>query len=153
MKYFSFLLRPSQSLRSDARSISSAVQNEASAFLYMSQISACWIGKRTNRPEFSDSNGSGKCLPSSSRRLWSEMDKLLTLSFRLSSSFVSELETDPLDALSLEHEDENEELTTVSGVRASNTSGIDFTGVVNVDLRWFTGGVSKVWTGMMIYFL
>jgi len=66
---------------------------------------------------------------------------------------VSELETDPLDALSLEHEDEKEELTTVSGVRASNTSGIDFTGVVNVDLRWFTGGVSKVWTGMMIYLL
>ena len=38
-----------QSARSANRSISSVVQKDASAFLYILQRSAFWIGKRTNR--------------------------------------------------------------------------------------------------------
>ena len=43
----------SQSLRSSARSISSAVQKEAACCLYIPQISSCSIGKSTNRSRFS----------------------------------------------------------------------------------------------------
>ena len=49
----------SQSFMSWQRSISSAVQNEASAFLYMAQTSACSMGKSTKRFGFSMSSGSG----------------------------------------------------------------------------------------------
>mmetsp|Transcript_20804 Transcript_20804/g.62227 ORF Transcript_20804/g.62227 Transcript_20804/m.62227 type:complete len:209 (+) Transcript_20804:380-1006(+) len=51
----------SQSLWSCARSTSSAVQNDASAFLYMAQTSLCSIGKRTKRFGFSWRSGSGTC--------------------------------------------------------------------------------------------
>merc|ERR1719162_37286 len=82
----------------------------------------------------------------------------LSLSCILSSSFVSELETDPLDALSLLYEDE--ELIKVSGVRISITFEIDLAGVVNdccvfdgwVGFKWSTGGFSRVGTGMVRYF-
>ena len=39
----------SQSTASLERSISSAVQKEASAFLYILQMLLCWMGKRTKR--------------------------------------------------------------------------------------------------------
>merc|ERR1719162_1512368 len=75
----------------------------------------------------------------------------LSLSCMLSSSFVSELEMESLDALSLLYEDE--ELIKVSGVRISITSEIDLTGVVNdCDFKWSTGGFSRVGTGMTRYF-
>ena len=48
----------SQSFMSWQRSISSAVQNEASAFLYMAQTSACSMGKSTKRCLFSVRMGS-----------------------------------------------------------------------------------------------
>ena len=47
-----------QSLRSCARSSSSAVQKLASAFLYISQMRGYWIGKMTKRFGFSLSMGS-----------------------------------------------------------------------------------------------
>ena len=50
----------SQSFMSFARSISSAVQNEACAFLNMSHNSLCLIGKITKRDAFSWSMGSAK---------------------------------------------------------------------------------------------
>jgi len=43
---------------SDWRSISSAVQKEASAFLYMVQMSGHWIGNNTKRLGFCLSKGS-----------------------------------------------------------------------------------------------
>ena len=49
----------SQSFMSWQRSISSAVQNEASAFLYIAHTSACSMGKSTKRFGFSMSSGSG----------------------------------------------------------------------------------------------
>ena len=57
-KCCSFSVSLAQSLRSCARSISSAVQNEASAFLYISQMRGYWIGKMTKRLGFSLSRGS-----------------------------------------------------------------------------------------------
>ena len=48
-----------QSVRSAERSISSAVQKEASAFLYIHQMSLWWMGKSTKRCGFSCSSGSG----------------------------------------------------------------------------------------------
>jgi hypothetical protein len=49
----------SQSLWSCARSTSSAVQNDASAFLYMAQTSLCSMGNSTKRFGFSSRSGSG----------------------------------------------------------------------------------------------
>ena len=48
-----------QSVRSAERSISSAAQKEASAFLYICQMSLWWMGKSTMRCGFSWSSGSG----------------------------------------------------------------------------------------------
>ena len=50
----------SQSFGSWDKSNSSAVQKEASAFLYICQISLCWIGNKTNRFGFSLRIGSMK---------------------------------------------------------------------------------------------
>src|SRR5205809_5389703 len=58
MKCFSPELRFSQCLRSSDRSISSAVQKLASAFLYISQILGYLMGRITNRSLFSRSNNS-----------------------------------------------------------------------------------------------
>ena len=46
-------------MRSAERSISSAVQKEASVFLYIRQMSLWWMGKSTKRCGFSCSSGSG----------------------------------------------------------------------------------------------
>ena len=54
-----------QSVRSAERSISSAVQKEASAFLYILQMSLCWVGKRTKRWGFACRSGSAARV-----RLW-----------------------------------------------------------------------------------
>jgi len=67
----SFAVNEAQSFASWARSISSAVQKEASAFLYISQISSCWMGKMTNLPGFSWRSGSGVEKPAISCFLWS----------------------------------------------------------------------------------
>src|ERR1700744_2605307 len=48
----------SQSVKSEARSISSAVQKLASACLYICQISLCFIGNSTKRSLFSVNKGS-----------------------------------------------------------------------------------------------
>src|SRR6202012_4126501 len=48
----------SQSVKSEARSISSAVQKLASACLYICQMSLCFIGNRTKRSLFSVNKGS-----------------------------------------------------------------------------------------------
>jgi hypothetical protein len=48
-----------QSEASAERSISLAVQNDASAFLYILQMLLCWMGKRTKRWGFSRRSGSG----------------------------------------------------------------------------------------------
>ncbi|KAI5341413.1 hypothetical protein L3X38_020687 [Prunus dulcis] len=58
MKCFSPGVRVSQWRRSWQRSTSSAVQKEASAFLYISQISGYWIGNIQKRSGFGASNGS-----------------------------------------------------------------------------------------------
>ena len=47
MKVRSLSCRLSQSVTSLVRSISSAVQKDASAFLYIFQMSSCAMGKRT----------------------------------------------------------------------------------------------------------
>ena len=52
-----------QSERSAERSISSAVQKEASAFLFIRQMSAWWMGKSTKRCGFSCRSGSGARSP------------------------------------------------------------------------------------------
>jgi hypothetical protein len=49
MKCCSVVESPSQSTALLERSISSAVQKEASAFLYILQMLLCWMGKRTKR--------------------------------------------------------------------------------------------------------
>ncbi len=49
MKRCSVVESLSQSVASLERLISSAVQKEASAFLYILQMSSCWMGKRTKR--------------------------------------------------------------------------------------------------------
>jgi len=59
MKRRSLSVRRFQSVVSVLRSISSAVQNEASAFLYIRQISSCWMGKRTKRWGFAWRSGLG----------------------------------------------------------------------------------------------
>jgi len=48
-----------QSVRSAERSISSAAQKEALAFLYICQMSLWWMGKSRTRCGFSWSSGSG----------------------------------------------------------------------------------------------
>ena len=48
MKWRSLSVRRFQFVVSVLRSISSAVQNEASAFLYIRQMSSCWMGKEQN---------------------------------------------------------------------------------------------------------
>merc|ERR1719491_1715995 len=58
MKCFSPSVRVSQSFESCAKSISSAVQKEASCFLYISKKAGYWIGKSTQRLGFSLSKGS-----------------------------------------------------------------------------------------------
>lgn len=58
MKCCSSSFRASQWPRSLERSTSSAVQNEASAFLYICQMSWYWIGKTTKRRGLSSSKGS-----------------------------------------------------------------------------------------------
>ena len=52
-----------QSAVSAERSISSAVQKDASAFLYILQMSLCWMGKRTKRRGFVWRNGLGARWP------------------------------------------------------------------------------------------
>lgn len=58
MKWRSPSVRFCQCLRSEERSTSSAVQNEASAFLYISQIFGYWIGNMQNRSGFGARRGS-----------------------------------------------------------------------------------------------
>ena len=58
IKCCSLSVSVSQSLRSCARSTSSAVQNDASAFLYMTHRSWCLIGKMTKRDGLGRSIGS-----------------------------------------------------------------------------------------------
>ena len=70
MKCFSLLVSFSQSLMSAARSISSAVQKDASAFLYMCHTSGCLIGKSTKRCLFSMSMGSSLSMCTSGRHGW-----------------------------------------------------------------------------------
>ena len=52
MEWRALSVRRFQSVVLVLRSISSAVQNEALAFLYIRQMSSCWMGKRG--PEFYD---------------------------------------------------------------------------------------------------
>ena len=53
-----------ESVVSAERSISSAVQKDASAFLYiLRQMLSCWMGKRTKQLGFAWSNGSGARWP------------------------------------------------------------------------------------------
>ena len=72
MKCCSVVESPSQSTASLERSISSAVQKEASAFLYILQMSLCWMGKRTKRWGFAWRSGSGGRMPLFSAFLWCE---------------------------------------------------------------------------------
>merc|ERR1719507_2134459 len=67
----SLTVSPSQSLRSWERSISSAVQNDASCFLYISQTSGNWRGNITQRFGFSRKRTScaSKALYSAETRL------------------------------------------------------------------------------------
>lgn len=58
IKWRSSSFKASQWVKSLERSTSSAVQKEASAFLYICQISWYWMGKITNRRGLSSSNGS-----------------------------------------------------------------------------------------------
>ncbi len=60
----------SQSVMSLERSISLAVQKDASAFFYILQMLGCWMGKSTKRWGFGRSSGSGACRPSISAILW-----------------------------------------------------------------------------------
>lgn len=57
-KWRSPSVRESQWRRSWERSTSSAVQNEASAFLYISQMDGYWIGNMQNRSGFGARSGS-----------------------------------------------------------------------------------------------
>jgi hypothetical protein len=52
-----------QSVASAARSISSAVEKEALAFLYILQMLLCWMGNRTKRWGFACRSGSAASLP------------------------------------------------------------------------------------------
>jgi len=63
MKWRLLSVRQSQSVVSVLRSIYLAVQNEASACLYICQISSCWMGKRTKRWRFARRSGSGARSP------------------------------------------------------------------------------------------
>jgi len=58
MKWRSPSVRLFQCFRSEERSTSSAVQNEASAFLYISQIFGYWIGNIQNLSGFGARSGS-----------------------------------------------------------------------------------------------
>ena len=57
-KCCSFSVRPCQSLASAAKSISSAVQKEASCFLYISKMPEYWMGSKTHRRALGFSSGS-----------------------------------------------------------------------------------------------
>ncbi len=61
-----------QSAMSLERSISSAVQKDASASLYIFQMSECWMGKRMKRWGFGRRRVSGACPPLSSAILWAD---------------------------------------------------------------------------------
>jgi hypothetical protein len=61
-----------QSAMSLERSISLAVQKDASAFLYIFQMSECWMGKRTKQWGFGRRRVSGACRPLSSAILWAD---------------------------------------------------------------------------------
>jgi len=72
MKCCSVVESPSQSTALLERLISSEVQKEASAFLYILQMSLCWMGKRTKRWGFAWRSGSGARVPLISAFLWCE---------------------------------------------------------------------------------
>ncbi len=63
MKCCSIAESLSQSVALAARSISSAVQKEALAFLQVLQMSLCWMGKRTKRWGFACRSGSAANSP------------------------------------------------------------------------------------------
>jgi hypothetical protein len=63
MKWHSSADSLSQSTMSAVRLISFAVQKDASAFLYIRQMSAWWMGKSTKQCGFSFSSGSGARSP------------------------------------------------------------------------------------------
>ncbi len=72
MKCCSIVESLSQSTALLERSISSAVQKEASAFLYILQMSLCWMGKRTKQRGLAWRSGSGARVPLILAFLWCE---------------------------------------------------------------------------------
>ena len=63
MKSHSLSVRGFQSVASSKRLISSAVQNEASAFLYIHQMPLCWMENRTKGWGFARRSGLGARSP------------------------------------------------------------------------------------------